>query len=117
MTWAERVGDLATSVALVLINLARVVTYLVRIAADKLDDFVTGLAERSEGGISRSAQPTTRVWVGIIAQVAWGIAAIVLRTASVITVFVRQAATTVDEFFRALAEESGPPTTPPSPGM
>lgn len=108
MSWAERVGDLFTNIALVVINALRIVTVPVRVAAEKIDELVTNLAERSESGISRT-EASARAWVGIVAQVAWGIAAIVLRLISVVTVFVRQVVTTVDEFLRALAEE------PPAP--
>ncbi|MFQ5516387.1 MAG: hypothetical protein ACE5E8_02335 [Acidimicrobiia bacterium] len=103
MTWAERVGDLATNVALVLVNAARIVTVPVRVLAEKLDQLVTNLAERSETGISRSSAPG-RSWVSIVAQVAWGVAAVALRILSVATVFVRQVATTLDDFLRTLAE-------------
>ena len=114
MTWAERVGDLATNLALVVINAFRILTVPLRVAAEKLDDLVTSLAERSETGISRTPSPG-RTWVAIIAQVAWGIAAVVLRTLSVVTVFVRQVVTTVDEFFRALAEAQGSVDSPQAP--
>lgn len=113
MTWAERVGDLFTNIALVIINALRIVTVPLRVAAEKIDGLVTNLAERSETGISRSEVPG-RTWVGIVAQVAWGIAAIVLRVISVATVFVRQVVTTVDDFLRALAEEQAT-TTAQSP--
>lgn len=114
MTWAERVGDLFTNVALVVINALRIVTVPVRVAAEKIDELVTSLAERSEAGISRSEVPG-RTWVGIVAQVAWGIAAIILRILSVATVFVRQVVTTVDEFLRALSEEAPAARSPESP--
>ena len=103
MTWAERVGDLATNIALVAINLIRIVTLLVRLLADRLDRFVTALAERGEEGIRRTDTPRTS-WVNLPASVFWGIAAIILRVLSIATVFVRQLATTIDEFFRVLAE-------------
>lgn len=111
MTWAERVGDFATNVALVIINLGRLVTLLLRVAAELLDRFVTNLAERSEGGIS-AVGATARSWVSLPTAVFWGIAAIVLRAASVVTVFARQATETVDDFLRTLAEEAtaGPAT-------
>ncbi len=115
MTWAERVGDLATQLALVLINFGRIFTLIVRVAADKLAGFITGLAERSEGGISPTGS-LGRVWASLPAAVAWGVAAIVLRTASIATVFTRQLAVTLDEFLRALAEEQGPGATGPTPG-
>lgn len=107
MTWAERVGDLATNGALVLINFIRIFTLILRIAAGAVDGFVTGLAERSEGGIS-PVGTGNRTWVSLPAAVAWGIAAILLRALSVLTVFARQATTTADEFFRTLAEDRQP---------
>lgn len=106
MTWAERVGDLATQLALVLINFGRIFTLILRVATDKIDAFVTNLAERGEGGITPTGS-LGRVWVSLPAAVAWGVAAIVLRTASIVTVFARQLAVTLDEFLRALAEEQG----------
>ncbi|MFQ5523802.1 MAG: hypothetical protein ACE5F5_09530 [Acidimicrobiia bacterium] len=111
MTWAERFGDLATNVALVLINALRIITLLVSIAADKVDGFVTSLAERSEGGIS-PASGAARGWLSLPASVAWGIAAIALRAISVVTVFLRQAAATIDGFLEALSE--GPEEPQPS---
>ncbi len=113
MTWAERVGDVATNVALVLINLGRIFTLIVRSAAIAIDDLVTSLAERSETGIRPVEAPGT-TWVARITAVAWGVAAVALRTLSIATVFVRQVAVTLDEFLRVLAEGeggAGPPTT------
>jgi len=103
MTWSDRVGDLATQIALVFINIARVFTVVVRLAAEKGDGFITALAERSEQGI-RPSEPRQVGWTRLVAAVFWGIAAVVLRLASIATVFVRQLATTVDDFFRVLAE-------------
>lgn len=103
MTWAERVGDLATQIVLVFINLARVFTVPIRFAAEKLDGLVVSLAERGEEGIRPTQEPRVG-WTRIIAAVFWGLATVVLRTASIFTVFVRQLATTVDDFFRTLAE-------------
>jgi len=101
MTWAERVGDLATNLALIVINLLRIFTLVFRIAAEKLDTFVTNLAERSEGGISRTGRGGSG-WISLPAAVAWGVAAVILRAASVVTVFLRQVTATVDEFLEAL---------------
>ena len=103
MTWAERVGDLATQIALVGVNAARIVSVPVRLLAEKVDGLVTSLAERSESGIGSSGSPG-RTWVGIIAAVAWGVAAVALRIVSIVTVFVRQVATAADDFLRGLAE-------------
>jgi hypothetical protein len=103
MTWAERVGDLAANVALVFINLARIATLLVRIATERLDGLVTSLGERSEAGLRPTELPTT-VWTRLPSMVFWGVAAVVLRAISIVTVFLRQAATALDEFFRILSE-------------
>jgi len=105
MTWAERVGDLATNVALVFINFLRIFTLILRIAADKIDGFVTSLAERSEVGISRTGA-SGAAWIALPASVAWGIAAVLLRATSVITVFTRQITAMADGFLEALAEEA-----------
>jgi hypothetical protein len=105
MTWTERVGDFAATVALLLVNLGRIVTLFARVAATALDGFVTNLAERGETGITRGT--TARAWVGLPAAVAWGVAAIVLRALSVVTVFVRQVTETSDDFLRALTGENG----------
>ncbi|MBI2171188.1 MAG: hypothetical protein HYU30_04095 [Chloroflexi bacterium] len=94
---------MATQIALVLINLARVFTIPIRFAAERLDGFITSLAERSEEGI-RPAEAPRVGWTRIIAAVFWGIAAVALRIGSIVTVFTRQLAVTVDDFFRALAE-------------
>src|SRR5579884_1289782 len=112
MTWTERVGDVATTVALLLVNLGRIVTLLVRVAATTLDRFVTNLAERGESGITRSGT-SARSWVGLPAAVAWGVAAIALRGLSVVTVFTRQVAETADDFLRTLVD--GTETAPTAP--
>ncbi len=103
MTWAERVGDLATNVALVGINLARIFTLAASILATKVDDLVTSLGERSENGLART-DTAAGTWVHLPAAVLWGIAAIGLRLISIVTVFVRQLANAADDFFRTLAE-------------
>lgn len=110
MTWADRVGDLGTNIALVLINFVRIFTLLARLLALKIDQFVTGLGERSEQGLSRTNTPGAASWVRLPASVLWGVAAVVLRALSIVTVFLRQLTATVDDFFRVLAEgESGTP--------
>ena len=104
MTWAERVGDLATNVALVGINLARIFTLAASILATKVDDLVTSLGERSENGLART-DTAAGTWVRLpAAKVLWGIAAIGLRLISIVTVFVRQLSNAADDFFRTLAE-------------
>lgn len=110
MTWAERVGDLATNVALVLINFARIFSLLLRILTERLDEFVTGLGERSEAGLTRTSTPGGNTWIGLPAAVLWGVAAVLLRALSIVTVFARQLFAAIDEFFRVLAEGQGPRT-------
>jgi hypothetical protein len=110
VTWAERVGDLATNMALVLINFARIFSLLLRILSEKLDEFVTGLGERSEAGLTRTATPGGNTWIGLPAAVLWGVAAVVLRALSIVTVFARQLFAAIDEFFRVLAEGQNPRT-------
>ncbi|HIF12506.1 MAG TPA: hypothetical protein EYQ82_05780 [Dehalococcoidia bacterium] len=105
MTWADRVGDLATQLALVLINFGRIFTLILRVLTAKIDSLITNLAEKGEGGITPTGS-TAKSWVSLPAAVAWGVAAIVLRTVSIVTVFARQLTETLDEFLRALAEES-----------
>ena len=111
MTWAERVGDLATNLALVLINFARIFTLLFRILTEKLDEFITSLGERSEAGLTRTTTPSGNTWIGLPATVLWGIAAVLLRALSIVTVFARQLFAAIDEFFRVLAEGQGPKTS------
>ena len=110
MTWAQRVGDLLTSAALVVIGLARLFTFLARVLAQKVDELLVALGERSEAGLSRT-EASREAWLRLPAAVLWGVAAILLRALSVVTVFLRQLTATVDDFFRVLAEgETGAPT-------
>jgi hypothetical protein len=104
MTWAERFGDLATNVALVLINAVRIVTLPLKLAAIAVDGIVTTLSEKGEDGIKPTNKAGTTSWIGLPAAVLWGVAAITLRTLSIVTVLVRQLATTVDDYMRILAE-------------
>lgn len=103
MTWAERVGDLSKSVALLFINLGRIFTLIFRIGAEQADRLVVNLAERGEEGIGRQ-ESSARTWLSLPATVAWLAASIVLRAASLATVLARQVTTTADEFLRHLAE-------------
>ncbi len=107
MTWSERVGDLATNIVLVLVNLVRIVTLAARLLARILDGLVTNLGEHSEQGLSRTGVASGAEWLQLPARVAWGVATILLRVLSVATVFLRQATEAVDEFFRILAEGEG----------
>ena len=116
MTWTERVGDVATTVALLLVNLGRIVTLFVRVATTALDRFVTNLAERGESGMAGSGT-SARSWVGLPAAVAWGAAAIVLRALSVVTVFARQVAETADDFLRSLTDDGTAPGPAPAPPL
>ena len=106
MTWAERVGDLATTLALVLINFGRIFTLIFRVLTKQIDSLITNLAEKSESGISAATGASMGSWVRMPAAVAYGVAAIILRTVSIATVFARQMTETVDEFLRSLAEEA-----------
>ena len=107
MTWAERVGDLAANIALVAINLVRIVTLAVRLLAEQIDRLITRLAELSESGISRVQPEGLRGWMRLFASVPLLAIAGALRALSIITVLVRQVAVTIDEFFRILAEGEG----------
>jgi hypothetical protein len=106
MTWAERVGDLATTLALVLINFGRIFTLILRVLTKQIDGLVTNLAEKSESGLSETPGASLGSWVRLPGAVAYGVAAIILRTVSIATVFARQVMETADEFLRSLAEES-----------
>ena len=105
MTWAERVGDLARNFALTGINFLRLFTVLVRVLTERIDGLIVALAERGEEGI-RPTEAGAKTYLRLPTSVAWGVATIVLRAVSIATVFVRQVATTSDEFLRHLAEES-----------
>lgn len=113
MTWAERVGDVATNLALVLINLGRIFTYLLAQATRALDGFVTNLADASTAGIARTE--TARGWVRFPTAVVLGVAMLVLRVLSIVTILARRLAETLDEFLRVLAEGEGSPAPGPGP--
>ena len=110
MTWAQRVGDLATQIALVLITFGRIFTLILKLATEMIDGLVTNLAEKGEEGIkavTSSGSSGGRAWLNLPGAVAWGAAAIVLRTVSIVTVLARQIALTLDDFLRALSEGQG----------
>lgn len=113
MTWAERVGDLATQLTLVILNSLRIITELLRIFFVTIDRFVMGLGEQSEKGLDRSAA-TERAWVRLPGSVLLGLAFVVLQFAAIFTVLFRQAATKLNDFVVTLAEgeEVAPPTPP-----
>ncbi len=103
MTWAERVGDLATQIALVLLNTIRIVTELVRLLFLNLDRFVSGLGDESESGL-RGLEASDRAWVRLPGSVLLGIAFVVLLLLSIFTVLLRQASTRVNDFVVSLAD-------------
>ena len=103
MTWSERVGDLASNIALVAVNAIRILTLPAKLLSEKLDTFVSGLGETSEKGLAPADTPRNS-WLRLPSAVFWGIAAIILRTLSIATVFVRQACSTIDDFLRVLVE-------------
>jgi len=107
MTWAERVGDLATRLTLVLLMAIRIVTELLRLFFVTLDRFVTDLAERSEGGLRRT-EATERAWVRLPGAVLLGLAYAVLLFFSIFTVFLRQGSTLLNDFVISLAEGEPP---------
>ncbi len=103
MTWAERVGDLATRIVLVFLTALRIVTELIRLFAVTLDRFVMDVAERSEAGLER-AEATERAWVRLPGAVLLGLALVLLEFLTIFTVLFRQAATKVNDFVVGLAE-------------
>lgn len=103
MTWAERVGDLATRLTLVVLTAIRIVTELVRLVFVTLDRFVTDLGERSEGGL-RNLDTSDRAWVKLPGIVLLGIAFVILQFLAIFTVLFRQAATKLNDFVVGLAE-------------
>jgi len=121
MTWAERVGDLATRLALVILTAIRIVTEILRLLFVTLDRLVMDLGERSEGGLQR-IETADRAWVRLPGSVLLGIAFVVLRFLEIFTVFFRQAATKLNDFVVGLAEgeeritgaTAAPPQLPPS---
>ncbi|MBX6771040.1 MAG: hypothetical protein IRY83_04900 [Chloroflexi bacterium] len=117
MTWAERIGDLATRLALVILLALRIVTELIRLVFVMLDSFVMDLGGRSEGGLRR-IEASDRAWVRLPGSVLLGIAFVLLQFLAIFTVLFRQAATKLNDFVVGLAEGeeriSGfAPATPP----
>lgn len=104
MTWAERVGDLATRLTLVVLTAIRIVTELIRLVAVALDGFVRDLGERSEGGLRSLEVAQQRAWVALPGTVLLGIAYILIELLAVFTVLVRQATTKLNDFVVGLAE-------------
>lgn len=103
MTWATRVGDLATQFTLVILNALRLVTELLRLLFVTLDRFVMGLGEQSETGLNR-ASASDRAWVRLPGAILLGIAFFILQFLAIFTVLFRQLATKLNDFIVALAE-------------
>ena len=116
MTWAERVGDLATRLALVILTAIRIVTELLRLLFVALDRLVVVLGERTEVGLQRT-ETVERAWVRLPGSVLLGIAFVLLQFLAIFTVLFRQASTTLNDFVIGLAEGeeriTGAPTAPP----
>ena len=101
MTWAERFGDVATRLMLVVVLLLRLVTQLIRFLFEALDNLVTRLSEMAEQNV-RGADVQGMPWVVIVKQVILNIVYAVLQLLAIVTVLLRQLATTLDEFVAAL---------------
>jgi hypothetical protein len=101
MTWAERFGDVATRLMLVAVLLLRLVTQLIRFLFEALDNLVTRLSEMAEQNV-RGADVQGMPWVVIVKQVILNIVYAVLQLLAIVTVLLRQLATTLDEFVAAL---------------
>jgi len=121
MTWAERVGDLATRLALVILTAIRIVTELFRLLFVTVESFIMDLGERAETGLQRT-EIADRAWLRLPGSVLLGIAFLVLQFLAIFAVFFRQAATKLNDFILGLAEgealitggPAAPPQLPPS---
>ena len=119
MTWAERVGDLATRFTLVVLAALRIITEFLQLLFVTLDRFVMGLGEQSEAGLQQT-ETSERAWVRLPGTVLLGIAFVILQFLAIFTVLFRQAATKLNDFIVALAEgeeriTGAAPTPPPPP--
>lgn len=119
MTWAERVGDLATRITMVILLALRIVTELLRLIFVTIDKFVMDLGRRSEGGLDQ-LETSGRGWVRLPGAVLLGVAYVILEFFAIFTVFLRQAATLLNDFVIGLAEGedrigAGPATQPTTP--
>ncbi|MEA3345290.1 MAG: hypothetical protein U9Q78_03460 [Chloroflexota bacterium] len=103
MTWAERVGDLATRLVVVVLTILQIVTELLRLLFVTLDRFVTDLGELSEAGLQR-LEVSERAWVRLPGQVLLGASLVIVEFLSIFTVLIRQAATKLNDFIVGLAE-------------
>ena len=121
MTWAERVGDLATRLALVILTAIRIVTELLRLLFVTVERFIMDLGERTETGLQRT-ETADRAWVRLPGSVLLGIAFLLLQFLAIFAVFFRQASTKLNDFVLGLAEgeeritgaSAAPPQLPPS---
>src|SRR5262249_30011636 len=116
MTWAERVGDLATRLALVILTAIRIVTEILRLLFVTVERFIMDLGERTEAGLQRT-ETADRTWVRLPGSVLLGVAFLVLQFLAIFAVFFRQAATKLNASMvgRGEGEEriTGPPAPPP----
>jgi len=103
MTWAERVGDLATRLALVILTAIRIVTELLRLFFVTVERFIMDLGERTETGLQRT-ETAERAWVRLPGSVLFGIFFLLLQFLAIFAVFFRQAATKLNDFILELAE-------------
>lgn len=115
MTWAERVGDLATRLTLVVLLTIRIITELLRLIFVTLDRFVMDLGERSEEGLRRT-EAAERAWVRLPGSILLGLAFVLLQFLAIFTVLLRQAAVKLNDFIVGLAEGEehivGPTSSP-----
>jgi len=116
MTWAERVGDLATRLALVILTAMRIVTEILRLLFVTVERFIMDLGERTEAGLQRT-ETADRAWVRLPGSVLLEIAFLVLQFLAIFAVFFRQAATKLNDFIVGLGEGeeriTGAPAAPP----
>ena len=116
MTWAERVGDLATRLALVILTAIRIVTEILRLLFVTVERFIMDLGERTEAGLQRT-ETVDRTWVRLPGAVLLGIAFLVLQFLAIFAVFFRQASTKLNDFIVGLGEGeeriTGAPAAPP----
>lgn len=117
MTWAERVGDLATRLTLVVLMAIRIITEILRLVFVTLDRFVMDLGERTEEGLRRT-EAAERAWVKLPGSVLLGLAFVILQLLAIFTVLFRQAATKLNDLVVGLAEGeeriTGAPPSPPA---
>jgi hypothetical protein len=117
MTWAERVGDVATRLALVILTALQIITELLRLLFVTLERFVIDLGERTEEGLRRT-EVAERAWMRLPGSVLLGFSFAILQFLAIFMVLFRQAATKVNDFVVGLAEGeeriTGVPPTPPA---